>query len=401
MTGFHNNSVFWVEVEKIHPNPYQPRREFDEDRLKDLADSIRQYGVLQPLTVTRKETIKEDGGLKVEYELIAGERRLRASKLAALSQVPVIIRSGEENDQVKLELAIIENLQREDINPMERAEAFKKLADEFNLTHTDIAKKVGKSREFVSNTIRLMGLPEEMQQAVRSGHMSEGHARSLLMLKDKPEEQKTLFKEVVYKKLTVRETESIARRVARDKVRKKENKMDPEIIALEKNLSDSLGTRVHIQPKDVGGQIIIDFFSAEDVRELTNTLKSALEGKEGAQKFLDRFIEKKEEGGVTQDIVEPEPEEAPSVQDVLDEQRAEEEKSEAENDTPTPSPEEVTLPDEDIEDIEEVVVQENEVDTDIHNVEEPQELPSNVVEEEKKEEKSDEDDLYSISRFSI
>ena len=132
---FYGDSIFWVEVEKISPNPYQPRHEFDEARLKDLADSIRMYGVLQPLVVTRKEIPQEDGGLSVQYELISGERRLRASKLAGIAQVPVIIRVGD-TALTKLELAIIENVQREDLNPVERARAFKKLAEQFGYTYT-------------------------------------------------------------------------------------------------------------------------------------------------------------------------------------------------------------------------------------------------------------------------
>src|SRR3989344_4486725 len=146
--GFYGNAIFWVDVDKIRPNPFQPRKEFDEAKLKDLAGSIRQYGVLQPLTVTRHEIQRDDGGLSTEYELIAGERRLRASKLAGLAQVPVTIRIAEEGDRAKLELAIIENLQREDLNAIDRAHAFERLANEFHFKHTEIAKKVGKSREY-------------------------------------------------------------------------------------------------------------------------------------------------------------------------------------------------------------------------------------------------------------
>src|SRR3989344_8616646 len=153
MSNFKGYAFFWVELAKGRPNPYQPRTEFDEARLKDLSDSIRQYGVLQPLTVTRHEETKEDGGIQTYYELIAGERRLRASRLAGLSQVPVIIRSAEENDRTKLELAIIENLQREDLNAIDRASAFQRLAKEFKLNNVEIGKKVGKSREYVSNTL--------------------------------------------------------------------------------------------------------------------------------------------------------------------------------------------------------------------------------------------------------
>jgi ParB family chromosome partitioning protein len=199
MTQFYNDSVFWIDVEKIHPNPFQPRREFDEAQLQSLADSIRQYGVLQALVVTRKEVPKEDGGLAVEYELIAGERRLRASKLAGLTQVPALIKVGdEENDLMKLELAIIENIQREDLNPVDRSRAFQRLIDEFGFKHVDIAKKVGKSREYVSNSVRLLALPPEILDALSVGKISEGHSRPLLMLIDKPEEQNTLFKEIIF-----------------------------------------------------------------------------------------------------------------------------------------------------------------------------------------------------------
>src|ERR1700733_9058794 len=143
MSQFHNDSIFWIEVDKIQPNPFQPRKEFDTTQLQALSDSIRQYGVLQALVVTRKEIAKEDGGLAVEYELIAGERRLRASKLAGLSQVPVLIKVGDEgNSLMKLELAIIENVQREDLNPVDRARAFKQLAVDFGFKHAKIAEKI-------------------------------------------------------------------------------------------------------------------------------------------------------------------------------------------------------------------------------------------------------------------
>lgn len=266
--SFHGDSIFWVEVEKIVPNPFQPRREFDQTKLKDLSDSIRQYGVLQPLVVTRRETHREDGGLSVQYELIAGERRLRASKLAGLSQVPVIIRDGVQTDQMKLEIAIIENLQREDINAVERARAFKQLADTFNLSHGQIAAKVGKSREYVSNTIRLLLLPEEMLTALGEGKISEGHTRPLLMLSDRPEEQMVLFKEIILKKITVRDAEQISRRIATDRVRKKERMYDPDIVALEESVSERLGTRVRVEPTGLGGRILIDYFSPDDIRKI-------------------------------------------------------------------------------------------------------------------------------------
>ncbi len=271
--GFHNNAIFWVEVDKIVPNPYQPRKDFDEDALQSLADSIKQYGVLQPLVVTRKEEQTADGGLKVHYELIAGERRLRAAKLAGLTQVPVLIRDKEDSDREKLELAIIENLQREDLNPIDKALAFRQLADKFKMTHAQIAKKVGKSREYVSNALRLLSLPEDIQRAIANGIISEGHARPLLMLADKPEEQNTLFKEITMQKLTVREAEHIARSVATDKVRK--NHIPPEIRKIERELTENLGTRVRIEQKDGNvGRIHIDFTSKDDLEHLLKLVKA-------------------------------------------------------------------------------------------------------------------------------
>lgn len=289
---FFGDSIFWIEVEKVKPNPYQPRHEFDDARLKDLAESIRMYGILQPLVVTRKEVVKDEGGLAVEYELISGERRLRASKIAGLSQVPALIRNGEEDARVKLELAIIENLQREDLNPVDRARAFDKLANEFGFKHSQIAEKVGKSREYVSNSLRILMLPEEILNALGEGRISEGHTRPILMLTDRPEEQATLFKEIVYKKLTVREAEAIARKIATDRVRKKERTFDPEIIELEEKLRESLGTRVQIERKDNGGRVLIDFFSNDDLRtilEIVNSNKSR-----NPNEMLDNHISKVE-----------------------------------------------------------------------------------------------------------
>lgn len=261
------DSIFWVEVDRIKPNPFQPRKTFDEAALASLAESIRQYGILQPLTVTRKEIERPDQGIYVEYELIAGERRLRASKIAGVQHVPVVIRSGEDSDRMKLELAIIENLQREDLNPLDRAKAFRQLTDEFGLQHKEVGLRVGKSREYVSNTLRILLLPEEIQQALSNGEISEGHTRPLLMLVDKPEEQKVLFKEIIERRLTVRDTEALARRVAIDKVRHKAL-LSPDLLSLEKQLSERLGTRVRIEKKDTGGKLLIDFFSPEDLTQL-------------------------------------------------------------------------------------------------------------------------------------
>ncbi|MCA9362530.1 ParB/RepB/Spo0J family partition protein, partial [Candidatus Kaiserbacteria bacterium] len=272
--AFQGDSIYWVEVEKVVPNPFQPRREFDQTKLQELADSIRMYGVLQPLTVTRKEIQREDGTFYSEYELIAGERRLRASKLAQIAQVPVIIREGEQSEQEKLELAIIENLQREDLNAVDRAIAFKQLADQFGLSHAQVAKKVGRSREYVSNSIRLLGLPEHMLQSLKVGDMMEGHARTLLMLTDRPEEQEVVYKEILLKKLSVREVERIVRKIATDKVRKKNlGEFDANLIEFEKKFTETLGTRVQIQKTDFGGKLTIDYFSEDDLENILLRIK--------------------------------------------------------------------------------------------------------------------------------
>jgi ParB family chromosome partitioning protein len=280
---FYNNAIFWVEVEKIRPNPFQPRKEFDQHKLEDLSRSIRQYGVIQPLTVSRLEVEKQDGGLETQYELIAGERRLRAAKLAGIREVPVIIRAGQDDDKTKLELAIIENLQREDLNPVDRAKAFDRLVREFNFKHIEVAQKVGKSREYVSNTLRLLLLPQSMQDALSEGKIAEGHTRPLLMLADRPAEQETLFREVMLKHLTVRDTEAIARRIAYDKVRKKEYLYSPEILDMERELTEALGTRVAIETKEHGGKLSIDFMSEDDLRVIFTHLAARISEKQTPQ----------------------------------------------------------------------------------------------------------------------
>jgi len=306
MSNVYSNSIFWIDTNKIKPNPYQPRRDFDEVHLRDLADSIKQYGVLQPLIVSRLEVEKEGGeGLLTEYELIAGERRLRAAKLAGVSQVPAIIRTGD-TEIMKLELAIIENLQREDLNTVDKARAFQRLVVEFKFTHGEIARKIGKSRESISNTLRVLALPEEMLEAISQGKMTEGHSRPLLMLVEHPEEQQVLFKEIIYKKIPVREAERLARRIAVDRVRNKELIPDPEILELEGEFQEKLGTRVHIDRSETGGQIKIDFFSKEDLRTILDLIQKSEREKSPAE-LLDKHIAETvmpEEAGVATENVE-------------------------------------------------------------------------------------------------
>jgi ParB family chromosome partitioning protein len=271
---FYGNAVFFIETDKIKPNPFQPRRDFDEEKLNELAGSIKMYGVLQPIVVTRREYQKDDGGLAVEYELIAGERRFRASKIAGLREIPALIRAKEDDDRVKLELAIIENLQREDISPVDKARAFKQLSDQFGLKHIEIAQKIGKSREYVSNVIRLLMLPDEILVALGEGKISEGHTRPLLMLIDRPEEQNTLFKEIMLRRLTVRDAESISRKIATDRIRKHETLADPEIVEWEQEVGSALGTRVHVEKKESGGRIHIDYFNEEDLRKIMTVISA-------------------------------------------------------------------------------------------------------------------------------
>jgi len=272
------DSVFWVDVDRIQPNPYQPRKEFSEEGLKSLAESIRQYGVLQPLVVSRTEVEKPDGGLESVYELIAGERRLRASRLSGLRQIPVVIRHGD-NNLTKLELAIIENIQREDLNAIDRAKALQKLIDEFGISHAECAAKIGRSREYVSNSLRLLSLPEHMQDAIVGKEISEGHARPLMALNSRPEQRETLFKEIVLRRLNVRAAERIARSIAQERSHKY-NRKSAEMVELEKSLTQTLGTRVIIETNAEGGCLRIDFFSPDDLQQLVDTLATEREIKE-------------------------------------------------------------------------------------------------------------------------
>ncbi len=271
-------SVFWVDVEKIIPNPYQPRHIFDEIKIKTMSESIKQYGVLQPLLVVKKTSQKDDGGMETIYELLAGERRLRASKLANIKKVPVILREKEDKDQIKLEIGIIENLQREDLTPIDRARAFKSLIDEFHLTHQNISDKIGKSREYVSNSIRLLSLEESMIDALQRGVISEGHARPLLMLSDKKEEQQFLFDEIMNRRLTVRDAERISRRIAVDKVRSKNKILFSEYRIMEDDLSDKLGAQVYIESNTKNeGKILINFSSKDDLDVIYSVLSDIKE----------------------------------------------------------------------------------------------------------------------------
>jgi ParB family chromosome partitioning protein len=261
--GVNENIVKEIPVHQIHENPYQPRRMFDEDTLKELADSIRQVGVLQPVIVRQI-------GLE-EFELIAGERRLRASYLADLDTIPAIIR--EPTQQQMLEMALIENLQRQDINAVDAAIAYKRLMDEFDLTQEEVAVRVGKSQPAIANTLRLLNLPEYILQSVETGLISEGHARALLRISD-PVEQRSLWVRISSEGLSVRATEHAIRNMQTPQRNPNQAVVSypipvappPEVRALEHNLGAFFGTKVTIVYGDGGkGRLVIEFYSEEDL----------------------------------------------------------------------------------------------------------------------------------------
>jgi len=260
-------SIFNVEIDKIRPNPHQPRKDLGEEGLNELADSIRQHGVLQPLIVTKVET-PTDRGQQVEYELIAGERRWRASRKAGLPHVPVIIRDSAA--QEKLEIALVENIQRENLNVMESALAYKQLQNSFNLRHKDIGKKVGKSRTAVTNTIRLLTLPNEAQTAIQANKMAEGHGRAILMAK--PEARKALALIVLKNGLSVRQTEDKARALASPDKPVASGPKNPLFKKIEKDLGEVLGRRVSILKRGDRSFINIEFTSQKELDSMVKNL---------------------------------------------------------------------------------------------------------------------------------
>lgn len=248
-----------VPLSDIVPNPYQPRVHFSEEKLTELSESIREHGILQPLIVTKGS---------VGYELIAGERRFQAAKLAGLATVPVIVR--EAGDQEKFELAIIENVQRHDLNPIEEAKAYRKLMDEFGLSQESVAKKMGKSRSSVANISRLLQLPVEIQRAVIEGKISEGHAKAILALEN-PEKQRALFELIIKHGLTVREAEAKAREVSVHSYNRTVA-TDPEMKEKEDRLMEIFGTKVKISKAGKGGKIVIEYYGEEDLTHLMQRL---------------------------------------------------------------------------------------------------------------------------------
>jgi ParB family chromosome partitioning protein len=252
-----------VPVSSITPNPMQPRTALDPAALEELAASIREHGMIQPLIVT------EQGPGR--YQLIAGERRWQAARMAGLGTVPVVVK--EASPQQLLELALVENIQRADLNPLEEASAYRQLVEEFDLTQEQVAERVGKSRVAVTNTLRLLRLPTEAKQALADGTIREGHARALLGL-DRTEAQVAALKTVTAKGLNVRQTEELVRRLQAHRPPKKESKaVSPEILALEEEFRDTLGTKVNLYRNQKGrGRLVIHFYSEEELQAIYDVI---------------------------------------------------------------------------------------------------------------------------------
>ncbi|MFC1622535.1 ParB/RepB/Spo0J family partition protein [Patescibacteria group bacterium] len=251
-----SNQILQIEVDKIKNNPHQPRSEFNEIRLNDLVLSIKEHGVIQPIVVTQTM-----GG---EYELIAGERRLRASKIAGLKKIPAIVRSAKELE--KLELSLIENIQRHDLNPIEKALSYKKLIDEFDLTHEQAAKRLGISRSQFSNFIRLLSLPDAIKQGLMGGKISLSQAKVLLEVKDN-KQQEQVYKRSIKTEMTVDDVQKEVRKINNRKVQP--TKKDPQLKLWEEKLQSKLNTKVLIrQTGRLGGRVEIEFYSEEELDEI-------------------------------------------------------------------------------------------------------------------------------------
>lgn len=250
--------ILKINPDRISINPQQPRTHFSEIALNDLAESIKQHGIIQPLIVTKKDD---------HFELIAGERRLRSAKMIGLQEVPVIVRA--EQEQKKLELALIENLQREDLNPLESARAYRRLIEEFNITQEEAAHKLGKARSSVANALRLLTLPAEIQAALEAGKITEAHAKYLLGLEGEAR-QLGMLKKILRQNLTVAQTDQEIKRMGGTKAAKQKDYFDR---AKEEELGEFLSTKVELKRKGKGGQIIIDFYSEEELNEIVKKIK--------------------------------------------------------------------------------------------------------------------------------
>lgn len=256
-------SAVYIPIAQIIPNPRQPRGEMNSEALAELAASIREHGILQPLMVTYDPDTNQ-------YILIAGERRLRAAHMVGLQSVPVLVRQITERE--RLELALIENIQRADLTPLDLAEAYRQLQDEFGLSHEEISVRVGKSREAVTNTLRLLKLPEAVRQALSVGQISEGHARALLGL-NTPQSQISALQTIIHLDLNVRQTENLVRQLKGERLTLPSRKVNPpEITALEERLQHALGERVILRHGKKGGSVVIRYYSDEELNALVERM---------------------------------------------------------------------------------------------------------------------------------
>jgi ParB family transcriptional regulator, chromosome partitioning protein len=254
-----------VSIDAIVANPRQPRTVFDPETLQELSDSIRQLGMIQPLIVQQMPS-GEDLAVPPRYQLITGERRWRAARLAGLQHVDVIVK--EATPQEMLELALVENIQRADLNPLEEAQAYQQLLDDFGLTQERIAERVGRSRVSIANTLRLLRLPQEVKEALFAAEISEGHARAILMLDDE-EAQLLVLRTAIKKRLSVRQTEELVRRLqVATQADERQRSRSPETEALEREFREGLGTKVDLFRSRKGGRLVIHFFSEEDLQAL-------------------------------------------------------------------------------------------------------------------------------------
>jgi ParB family chromosome partitioning protein len=266
------NAVLYVKIEQIKPNPSQPRVNFAEEAIASLADSIKEHGVIQPLLIRKA---------KKGYEIVAGERRLRAAKKAGLKEVPAILITVNEEENALL--AIIENMQREDLNPMEEASAYGKILQEYKMTQETLAKSVGKSRPYIANTLRLLKLPTQIQELIETGELTAGHANALGAIKDE-KKQIEVAKQIAREGLSVREAERIATLVSGGEAKKKtrnantsSRKKSGELLAVEEELITLLGTKVTIEEKGKGGEVRIHYYSIDELEGLIEILRRAAE----------------------------------------------------------------------------------------------------------------------------
>ena len=252
-------SIVHVNLNEIEPNEEQPRKQFEKESLNELKESIEQFGIIQPIIVRKKED---------KYEIIAGERRWRAAKEAKLEEIPCIIK--EIDDKEAMKLALIENIQREDLNPIEEASAYKSLMENYKLTQEDLAKTIGKSRSYIGNTVRLLKLDEGIIQNIAEGKLSSSHGRALLAIPNQKERLKTAD-EMINNKMNVRVTEKIAKKSEKQKFKAVPTK-DPFVIDIEEKLMSLLGTKVNLIPKKNGGKIEIEFYNDEDLERIIEIL---------------------------------------------------------------------------------------------------------------------------------